>query len=541
MNNSQITLEELNSDEIQAQLRVILSSPDFQKKPQLGKFLEFVVTEALAGRQSQVKQYSVAVRAFGWDADFDPQTDPIVRIEARRLRRALDRYYREVGIANPIKITIPLGTYVPEFSKRKFSETSDTVDEQVLKIDPLKAVQLPKVAVLPFTNLAPDELDNYVVNGIGEEISSNLARFQELSVIAFYSMRQFQGGEANIQEIGEQLGISYLVTGSIRVTVDSVRVVVSLVQFPSQEQLWSQIYNREIADITVFEILDEIVEQIIAIIGSGQGVILRNVAQASKHPQPKNFTVLDAISRYYESQWNFDTDSFQTIPAALEKATEIDPENALVWAVLGEIYTDFHVHQDPLIKNALERAEKCAAKALNLDPLCQHAHHLKAYIALQKGDIDAVVEACNRVVELNPNNSYLIGLAGFWLALVGKYEAGKIILRRAMELNPYYPPYFHHAFFLDHYRKGEYLPALAEAEKFIMPEYYWDPLDKAIALSALGRISEAQQKLSELQHLTPNFDANPDEFLSAFVLDDHLRRDMLVNLSKIGLTIDSSD
>ncbi|GAG80995.1 unnamed protein product, partial [marine sediment metagenome] len=310
MNNSQITLEELNSDEIQAQLRVIPSSPDFQKKPQLGKFLEFVVTEALAGRQSQVKQYSVAVRAFGWDADFDPQTDPIVRIEARRLRRALDRYYRGVGIANPIKITIPLGTYVPEFSKRKFSETSDTVDEQVLKIDPLKAVQLPKVAVLPFTNLAPDELDNYVVNGIGEEISSNLARFQELSVIAFYSMRQFQGGEANIQEIGEQLGISYLVTGSIRVTVDYVRVVVSLVQFPSQEQLWSQIYNREIADITVFEILDEIVEQIIAIIGSGQGVILRNVAPASKHPQPKNFTVLDAISRYYESQWNFDTDSF---------------------------------------------------------------------------------------------------------------------------------------------------------------------------------------------------------------------------------------
>ena len=91
MNNSQITLEELNSDEIQAQLRVILSSPDFQKKPQLSKFLEFVVTEALAGRQSQVKQYSAAVRAFGWDADFDPQTDPIVRIEARRLRRALDR------------------------------------------------------------------------------------------------------------------------------------------------------------------------------------------------------------------------------------------------------------------------------------------------------------------------------------------------------------------------------------------------------------------------------------------------------------------
>jgi adenylate cyclase len=539
MSNSQNALEEINNEDILVQLEKILSNPDFLKKSQLGKFLNFIVTETLAGRETQVKQYTVAVKAFGRDSDFDPQADPIVRIEARRLRRALARYYREPGKEDPIRIGIPVGGYVPVFSKHIITEIKDPTVRPEIQSELQGGKDPLRLAVYPFTNLSPDEIDYCIVDGVCEEISSNLTRFQEFSVITYFSMKQIQKEGLTLGEVYQRFGITYLVTGSIRISGQHVRVVTSLVHLPAGEELWSQTYNREIRDITIFELLDEIAVRIVAVIGSGQGVVLRNVARASKHPLPKNLTVLEAISRYYESQWNFDHEAFLALPAALEEAAEIDPKNALVWAVLGEIYCDFYSHNDPLIEDPLTLAEKCAAKALNLDPLCQHAHHLRAYIALHKRETDTIIEACDRVIELNPNNAYLTGLAGFWTALAGEYERGIPVIRRAMEINPYFPPYFHHAFLLDHYRKGEYLGAYAEAERFNMPDYYWDPLDKAITLCALDRIPEAQHKLNELRRLTPNFETNPDEFLSAFVLDDQLKKDMLEQLSKAGVAIEN--
>ena len=105
------------TSEIRAQLERILASPDFNVPERARTFLKYVVTETLSGRADRIKAYSIAVEVFGRDASFDPQSDPVVRIEAGRVRRALERYYLTAGSSDPIAITIPKGSYVPAFSR----------------------------------------------------------------------------------------------------------------------------------------------------------------------------------------------------------------------------------------------------------------------------------------------------------------------------------------------------------------------------------------------------------------------------------------
>ena len=107
----------VTSSEIRAQLERILASPDFNVPERARAFLKYVVTETLSGRADRIKAYSIAIEVFGRGASFDPQSDPVVRIEAGRVRRALERYYLTAGSSDPIAITIPKGSYVPTFSR----------------------------------------------------------------------------------------------------------------------------------------------------------------------------------------------------------------------------------------------------------------------------------------------------------------------------------------------------------------------------------------------------------------------------------------
>lgn len=522
-------------DAILTQLERILQSDDFVNARSLRQFLKFVVTETLAGREGQIKEYTIAVKALGRGVDFDPAISPIVRIQAGRLRRALGDYYADEGKQDPIRFEIPKGAYVPVFYEATSSQAAPASEPRAVSDFPG-----PSLAVLPFLNLGGDATDAYFVDGLGEELSINLARFQELSVIAYYSSRQLREGAAGVREAGRRFGVEYTVTGSVRRTPERLRVTAALSHTSTGEQIWAQRFDRVLTADNLFSLQDEIVQHIVAAVGSSYGVVLRDLAKASQGKPTHDLDVHDAILRFYECQRNVSPATHAAARQALERAVTIDPEHALAWSALGEVYLDAHVIGFSEVDNALDRAHMCAAKAIQLDPLCQHAHHVMAYLSLQTGDTQAVIDSCERVLDLDPNNAYLVGTAGFWLVLGGEYERGLATMRHAIRLNPYYPGWFHHAFFLDYYHRGEYALALTEAQRFNMPDFFWDALDRSIALSALGRTREARQALDEVLRLQPDFARHPRRYLRVFVPMDDLLEQMLADLSKAGLAFEAA-
>mgnify|MGYP001823575979 FL=1 len=140
-----------------------------------------------------------------------------------------------------------------------------------------------------------------------------------------------------------------------------------------------------------------------------------------------------------------------------------------------------------------------------------------------------------QTIALNPNSPYIVGVAGWHMALFGEWDRGLSLLKKGMKLNPYHPSWFYLAPYMDYYRRGEYENALSEALKFNYPELFWDPLVRAVALGRLGRQSEAKTALGQLLTLVPDFSTQGRLLISRYVKVDDLVDGIIDGLRKAGL------
>ena len=169
--------EKPTPEAIRGQLERIFRSAEFRASDKQRKFLNFVVDETLKDRASQLKGYTIAVAVYGRTESFDPQVDPIVRVEAGRLRRALEHYYLTAGKTDPVRIEIPKGGYIPTFHKDQ-----DPPSEAKTHISEPEESALtggPSIAVMPLINLTNDREQDYFTDGLTEELTNELARYQD--------------------------------------------------------------------------------------------------------------------------------------------------------------------------------------------------------------------------------------------------------------------------------------------------------------------------------------------------------------------------
>ena len=258
---------DLPTTEYQAQLERILVSKDLDATARERRFLRYVVEETLSGRAARIKAYSVAVEVFGRDASFDPQNDPIVRIEAGHLRRSLERYYLTAGHADPIVITIPKGGYVPVFSTR--SPAGEVAEAALLDPAPkpvgpteipsnrrfwptvllLPVVgvlallawfllpdkadhgkpEIPRLLVEPFSDLSGTEASKAIALGLREEIAGQLSKFKDVAVV----LSADPSGPPP----------RYLLAGSVILASDAFRLRVNLVNLADGSVLWADSYD----------------------------------------------------------------------------------------------------------------------------------------------------------------------------------------------------------------------------------------------------------------------------------------------------------
>lgn len=168
-------------EDIRSQLKRILESDEFKASDKQKKFLGFVVDETLGGRASQIKGFTIAVSVYGRTEKFDPQVDPIVRVEAGRLRRALAHYYLTAGNNDPVHIEIPKGGYIPTFHTARMLSSGDKTHTSKIRHAELPAE--PSIAVMPLMNLTGNKKQAYFAEGLTEELTTELARYQDIRVI----------------------------------------------------------------------------------------------------------------------------------------------------------------------------------------------------------------------------------------------------------------------------------------------------------------------------------------------------------------------
>ena len=175
-------IQNLGVEKIERQLQRILDSPEFNAAKQQRKFFQFVVKETLAGRSQEIKGYTIATCVFGRSEDFDQNSDPIVSVQANRLRRALERYYLVAGKQDPILIDIPKGTYVPTFCEQVSVTSDTTVFDNKIPVESFMG-SWPTLLIRPFKNLTADPEMNYWAVGLATELATEITRYQEIRVL----------------------------------------------------------------------------------------------------------------------------------------------------------------------------------------------------------------------------------------------------------------------------------------------------------------------------------------------------------------------
>lgn len=418
-----------SADQVRAQVDKILASPLFTRSERLRRFLRFCVELTLTEKSDQLKEQLVGSEVFDRKGDYDPRTDPIVRVEARRLRTKLKSYYNSLGRPDCVLIDLPKGAYVPAFRLRGVSPVAP-----VRRTPAATAAAEPSIAVLPFANLTPDAGADYFSDGLTEELIYLLTRIPGLRVVAWTSMSQLRGRDQDLAGIRRDLKVATVLRGSVRRTDARVRVTAQLIDTESGNYLWSEAYDRQAENVVGIqeEMARSIVDTLqLTLAWRGPGV-------ARKATDLKCYN-LCLQGRFHANKRT--REGLRQSVLCYEQAIAADASSADAYAGLACSYSlmaDYGVG-DP--RDVVPKARAASDKALELDPQSADAHISRAFIlSTYDWDWSAAGASYRAAISLNPGHSRARNwYATDYLCLVGRFDDAVKEAQMALHLDPLSP------------------------------------------------------------------------------------------------------
>jgi adenylate cyclase len=442
--DDQLVTAGLLAAQVRLELDRIANSEPLQRSPQLLRFLRYIVEETLSGHGERLKEYVIGTEVFARPADYDPQLDSLVRVEAHRLRRMLDQYYAGNGSNDGLRIGLSKGSYVPYFrethpagensaqptrvvAKRRRVLVWAGVATVAIAIAAIavwvfygrKASRgvLPSdatIAVLPFDNLSSEPGTEYFCFGLVDEITSELAKNGKLRVVARTSASRFKRGD-DIPSIGKQLNADAVLEGSVQRSADRVRTTAQLVSTADNLHIWSETYEKPSSDL--FAAQDQVAQ---AVTGAVQAHIAGATSNAtriaySSDAQANQFYWKGAFFRapMGKTGWRRDLASSAEF---FERAVERDPKFAQAYAAMADVYVNMAWERGggSITRDYMDRGRKAALHALELQSNLAEAYGALGTVQFFY-DYDAAPaeQSFQRALQLDPSN----GRARMWYAM----------------------------------------------------------------------------------------------------------------------------
>jgi adenylate cyclase len=361
----------------------------------------------------------------------------------------------------------------------------------------------PSIVVLPFTNLSGDPKQEYFADAVTEDIITGLARFRELFVISSNSSFRYKGQAVDIKQVGRELGVRFVLEGSVRRSDDRLRVTTQLIDAMTDQHLWAETYDRKLTAASVFEVQDDITHQVIAELGSG--MLYASVADSA---QRKKTDSLKAYELYHMGTHLLDVEytevSNRKTQEYFRDAIERDPNFALAYTGLG--WCEMRSYwggwcPDP--QECLNRALEYGLKALALDENQAEIHYLLGDVYASLGQLDRGVAEHAKARALNPHDSDIKSESAAYLAYAGRVDEAIQLTTEAMRLNPFYPDFYLWNVAIVHYPAHKYDTVIDAVERMQEP-----PVDPLLFLAAsyaqVGRLTEARATVKRVLALDPN-------------------------------------
>lgn len=558
-------------------LRNVLASSEFGASERLPRFLKFIVEETLAGRGDTLKGYVIGLEVFDKPADFNPEQDSVVRVEAVRLRRALQSYYLSEGQEDPVFITVPKGAYRPVFGARsaepgrRAPDPTGTGGIPTVKIPLAAGIAIwllltalgvaggiylvmtggrvpsvtgslpsarppadnialpsgPKLAVLPFS--ASGMSNNIrIAQSFHAQLISDLTRFDMLAVIGADSVSMYFGQIADLQPVAERYGAQYVMAGMMQLQGDDLRIIVNLYDARKRQYLWTTRFDRTLVAKDILKLQSDLSARVAAEIGQTYGIINRAETRQFIGNPPKIMSSYQCVLRFRDHEMRKTPEEHEQLRSCLEQTVERDPEYAQAWSALASVYRRDGV-------SALERAEEAARTAVRLAPDSATAHLALARVMFDKGDAGSAEQHLRIALDRNPNDAPLLASAGRIFSLLGEWEFARKLIEKARFLNPGHPPWYDGVLFAIYFSQRKYRMALENALEFRKGDSLRSHIAATASYGKLGDPAASSRALAALIEKYPKFPLNSRNIIAGWGYGDAFVEDCLDGLRGAGL------
>lgn len=373
----------------------------------------------------------------------------------------------------------------------------------------------PTIAVLPFTNLDSNDSDDFFGDGVTEDLITNLSRFHALAVISRNSTFVYKNREVAFKQVGEELGAEYVVTGSIRKTINRLRLTVELSDCKTSVPVWRERYDRKIEDI--FDLQDEITN----LISSAVAVQTQSAdKELSRIQVPALIETYSFVLQGQQKIFKYNREQNIQAREMYEAALKNESDYSRAMAGLSRTHSlDWRYSWTDRPELALERAYDLAQKSVLTDPSDARGYGELGFVNLYRKDHDASLSAFETALQLNPNDTDIMSNMGDALAHCGRSEEAITLLNRALLLNPFYPDQYLWYLGGAYFNLKQYEEAVKTLKRMNSPTEGRRLL--AACYAYLGKKEDAKYQASKVLEAYPNFnldywenvqpDVNPED------------------------------
>jgi TolB-like protein len=472
----------VSPEEVREQLARILVSPPFTASQRAGQLLSYLVEQTLGGKIAQLKQTTVAIELLGFDPDFDPDKNPIVRIQISRLRKALDRYYNGPGSADGLMISLAPGSYEAHFSRT----VEPAKEPGRLGVPP--STKGPVVGILEFRGIGLVGPWHTLPLVLTEELTITLGSMEMIRTLGPFSRARLDADKTDAVDLARQYDLEFLIDGSIQMDRSGVVIRTRLIEGQTGLQVWSGRYLYEPGgDNSLASLETELMSRLAHAVGSEFGGVHQHLSALAKIKPEDSLTVAEALvtaRSYFQSP---EPGALRRAVRVLRRAIDSRPEEALLHASLAIVLGSADLEPGWQGRQPLREAYAHAVLANKLAPSNGWSLLSLALVETLRGNPDGLALACQRIESSSATSAGVLGGVGL-LMCYRKLERsrGLAFIERARKTNPHAPGILGLGVCLAAMEQGDLGTAAAELDVYAFPDGWADPFLRASIAALQG-------------------------------------------------------
>jgi len=488
-----------NEDVLETVERIV-SSEHFLGSARLQSFLRFIVNQTVAEKSKNIKAYTIATEAFGRDASFDAGADPIVRVQGGRLRKSLDLYNAIEGADDPIRITIPKGSYVPKIERRSKAEQL-SITPQGSSCGLGTPLERPVIAIFPCEPIYSAPWQAGFCEVMAEEILDALSKFQTVDVLPVASSMNAMQTTMDPRECGKLVRADFILEGRFCSDSEASRLMIKLISVETGTFVWSKAYDLDLKPSNKLAVQRSTAAAISSEVAQPFGYVHRDVTWASGRRDINDLNAYECVlqSHLYHAEAN--QESFDRALTAAKRAVELLPDCGTASANLAELYCEgYRIGRWGVeaTLDYLDAAFKSAKTAYQLCSECSVSSMAMADVYFATGEFDQGIEMGRTALVQNPNDHALKIRFGACLAYASEWLLSITRLEEALQHQPASLAQFSHLLtdgkrLAEKYQQSS--DALENAASLIPP---FEEAGKVVNYIDIGRDKAVEKVLSRM-------------------------------------------